>query len=292
MIEIYNLSTGHSWKSKFANLLASGNLLKCIDFKSLNFPDYIFRYRHINDNTLNEIKSQHVYLCQPCKFNDPFDCYIADLTKKISLKNEELLNILNRLKKSVNVDSCNDSLEKVIEFISDKQDYHISDYALKVTCFTEELFDTPINLPMWYHYANRYSGVCIKYSLKLFDNSCIQKRNLFPVLYTDNIFDFIFDLDKIYIYALISFIHKSKYWNYENEWRLLSIYDLTKDDIDKNIEEYIYFPIESIYLGYNILPKEKQKILDLSEGKYDIYEMKLGFGKVEFNCIQKKEKIL
>ncbi len=125
-----------------------------------------------------------------------------------------------------------------------------------IKCFSE----TPINNLMWAHYANDYSGYCLKYDLSLLDEDNICVQRMMPVIYSKerrncmeigsmadclngvNDEDWITDA-----YGL--FYIKANYWRYEKEWRCVLLKN--EVDINKN-EKVIKLPfdcIKTIYLG-------------------------------------------
>ena len=86
------------------------------------------------------------------------------------------------------------------------------------TCFSE----TYTNMPMWYHYSDKYTGMVIAYD---FTDLRIP-QNLFPIVYDDYIK---INVDTLKLYINDNYIKcppfpmlvKSKQWEYEQEWRLL-----------------------------------------------------------------------
>ncbi len=146
-----------------------------------------------------------------------------------------------------------------------------------VSCFSE----SPSNVLMWSHYANKHTGFCVEYDF----NTLIDKNGLdwlLPVVYSkDRIplsldqFDFsdpqnvkaIFNSDLIADIALL-FLVKSDIWEYEKEWRIIRE---QKSLIDGHLE---CLPIISaVYLGANISPKDEQIIKDIAlQKKIKLYK--------------------
>jgi hypothetical protein len=143
----------------------------------------------------------------------------------------EMLN--NRIKPVTN---------KLKEIINDK---------FAITCFSE----SPDNILMWSHYANKHTGFCVEYDFsKLkFTNMIL---SLYPVIYSKNranipisLFD-IQDLKNPKIAnnvdgisdLMIALLTKSDIWNYENEWRIIaSQAELNDQKLHADIATKIYY---------------------------------------------------
>lgn len=162
--------------------------------------------------------------------------------------------------------------------------------AVGITCFSE----TPYNMLMWSHYANKHSGICVEYDFsKLF--STVPNSLLLPVEYSEKrpllpIEKVIVDRDgkieadqskmNLLLPALLKALAiKSDIWNYEREWRHIIF---TKDTPDR----LACLPIISrIILGINISTENREKMLEFAKERHipvsiasmkpDKYEMAL-----------------
>ena len=79
---------------------------------------------------------------------------------------------------------------------------------------------------MWAHYASYHQGFCVEYDLSNIEPLDYRKRFLFPVTYSDDVFDatehYKKDMDdENYnnIYLARAALVKAKDWQYEKEWR-------------------------------------------------------------------------
>lgn len=145
--------------------------------------------------------------------------------------------------------------------------------AVGITCFSE----TPYNMLMWSHYANKHSGICVEYDfLKLF--STVPNSLLLPVEYRDKrpllpIEKVIVDRDgkieadqskiNLLLPALLkSLAIKSDIWSYEREWRHIVF---TKDTPNR----LACLPIISrIILGINISTENREKMLAFAKERH------------------------
>lgn len=142
-----------------------------------------------------------------------------------------------------------------------------------ITCFSE----TPYNMLMWSHYANKHSGICVEYDFsKLFStvpNSLLLpveysgKRPLLPIekVIVDRGGKIEVDQSKMNLLLpalLKSLAIKSDIWSYEREWRHVVF---TKDTPDR----LACLPIISrIILGINISTENREKMLAFAKERH------------------------
>ena len=257
------METGEDWKAEFLELYMSGDagdFDKALSLKRLHIPKRLYRYRTLSDDSIakyrfGEIVRGELYMSHPSELNDPFEvtsnlaafnpsAYMRDkedFTKlfKDKMSDEDYANVFDSdfwydnlltyvAEKSVpqdKVDSTKEALSRVIMGEFEKINSNVSDMTRKMVrlaCFTT----TPNNLPMWNHYTNGHTGVCLEYNTEDIKN-IYQINKLFPVYYVDKMPDM---TDRLLQKMRAEFgfmdylaIHKLKDWRYENEWRL--IYD-------------------------------------------------------------------
>ncbi len=193
---------------------------------------------------------------------------------------------------------------------------HLRKSCYKITCFSDFSSSFPIeceleiNTTMWSHYADNHKGFCVKYPLEL---NHLKHKNLilcglYPVIYTARIpkvsprelikSKFLNDKlqtnKQIQKTVLKSFITKSRFWNYEKEWRL----------IISNQDDYIFsdgtIPFvkpESIYMGCRIENNLKKHLVKYADkNNINIYQaykseekFELIFLKVSMESIKRDE---
>ena len=142
--------------------------------------------------------------------------------------------------------------------------------AVGITCFSE----TPYNMLMWSHYANKHSGICVEYDFsKLF--STVPNSLLLPVEYSDK--RPLLPIEKVVVNKggkieadqskmklllpalLKSLAIKSDIWNYEREWRHIIFIKDTPNRL-------ACLPIISrIILGINISADNREKMLEFAK---------------------------
>lgn len=147
------------------------------------------------------------------------------------------------------------SLKGFMEYYNDHANL-INKSIYRFACFTE----TNLNLPMWTHYADNHSGICLEYDITNLKSKKL-KKNLFPVFYTDKLPDKCIspyrNLAFTFYYNIL--IHKLSDWSYEKEWRLLFDASFWYEDFDAIPEEFWcegkklkFIQPSKIYLGCHI----------------------------------------
>jgi ribosomal protein L30E len=262
MVRVERDEIANDWKREFLDLYMSADVEKfgqALELKRLHIPQKLYRYRALNDENITyrfgEIVRGELYMSHPSELNDPFEAasnlaaskpaaYMTDkedFTKlfKDKMNSEDFERVFSSdswyenmlayvAEKSVpkdKVESTKAILSQIVMEEFEKINYDISDMTRKmvrVACFTT----TPDNLPMWHHYTNGHTGICLEYNTDDIKN-VYQINKLFPVYYIDKMPDMTNRLlqKRHPEFGFIDYltIHKLKDWGYENEWRL--IYD-------------------------------------------------------------------
>lgn len=209
-------------------------------------------------------------------------------------------DLLKRLQKIARLYGYTEEADK-INSVYEQLDQMVKQMHLKlgevigITCFSE----TPKNMLMWSHYANKHTGICVEYDFsRLFSTAA--NTLLFPVTYTNK--RPLFPIDKLDIgidgkvkdgqtlpaEAIPEIIKaltvKSKVWEYEREWRHIAF---TKDAPDRLVKLPI---ISKIILGINISPEDKEKVIELARRKHiPVYTTRLKADKYEMIIMDQQE---
>ena len=140
-----------------------------------------------------------------------------------------------------------------------------------VECFTQ----SPTDILMWSYYADKHTGVCVEYDFSKLFTSCANSF-LFPVNYSEN--RPLLDIQNLYnpvtqqVYndriveafpsVMKSWITKSKEWECEKEWRLITF------PIKSDSERLVKLPIASrIITGINITDENYRLVADIAKEK-------------------------
>jgi len=227
-------------------------------------PKKLYKYRPFNEDTINSIRNDYLWLSKSSVLNDPFESFVNanfNPNKLISfVENYQFFtdSALNNAwhKRVENGENIMEVLKEMTEEIKDEKEKTLAKdklyYCYKDMCrlyleasldFTQKIDNAflmgsltanPLSTTMWSHYADSHKGICIEYNLS--ENPYIDKMVL-PAIYTNTTLscDDIHD-NNFLQYALLL---KSPDWEYEDEWRVIVP---TQDN-------HFYAKPSAIYLG-------------------------------------------
>lgn len=214
-------------------------------------PDKLYRYEKISDQRVRTLEKNEIYMNNSEYFNDPFDCrgVFWDIRKIHEYCSE-------------NIKDFSYTIEELRIFIASMIDYALS--PIKITCFSENKY----NLPLWGNYADNRRGMCVEYDFKKLGIQSKFVEDLYPVFYEEKKVDITFALKSSIRCAITGEYHpvlpilfyknliKHSSWEYENEWRLVSIKE-------NNI---IKAPIKptTIYIGDKCTQENIKKIKEVA----------------------------
>lgn len=191
--------------------------------KEIQIPDKLYRYRkNVSENEKyaeSEIVNREIFLSPTRDFNDIFD------SKPVFIKNQAInpkagmTEYLYSLAQQGKDMGYWDESKQLKSELSDTYRE-----MLKVACFSEN----NKNIPMWYFYANKYKGICIEYDIKDYKEKVLVEKDLqiLPAIYTNDVGKYMANRhdgkkESVYINSML----KSKDWEFEKEWRLVSCQD-------------------------------------------------------------------
>lgn len=268
--------------------------------KEKHLPKSIFKYRSVDENSLKDLMEDSVWLTNPKDFNDPYDsiasldtCAIRDQVVKDNMeniiKNKGIpCEIICKAKTGSNplavlysyfLKGLNPNIQAKIKSVLDEAQSLLDDAtwnhfnqrtldSLKVCSFG----GNNGCLLMWSHYADWHRGFCIEYDLQRFEKDDYQRKLLFPVIYSDNLFDVTqYWGSTNNLYPILMAIHKHTKWSYEEEWRLIFPGGIMENDSSYNIG----LP-KAIYLGARISQKNMDEIIKIAtEKNVSVFRMNL-----------------
>jgi len=227
------------------------------------------------------------------EFNDPFDCIIplTPVFKNSDLlpKYEEMLTVENpKLPKTMIRNKAKEIIKQGMYKDSEAHKaFHLDQIKGKYgVCSLTEDYQ---NLLMWAHYANCHKGICVGIDCDKVVNTIYESQDgtkkvlyLQKVRYYDEWPELKYRLvpeakdlrtkDEILFESTQQLLAKSKHWEYEQEWRILS---LDVNQISVQIEPDA---IHSVYLGARLTETHKNEIVELCRDKYpqaQLFETKI-----------------
>lgn len=288
------------WLYEYGNALfrKEFDIKDIVNIITPNFPDELFKYGFFdNERKWENIIYKGIFkISSPFYFNDPFDCELSLTSKIMNIDGakeyvikylRERLKIkqydINRIKYSMNLKKdidivfshygLNLDIPKYEKGLNEalQQSNEKFKKSLGITCFSED----NKSILMWSHYAHYHSGYCIMF--KFPEKSSI-RESIYPVAYRNERLDFgsqIFGNEKYWIFKAV--LLKSWQWDYEKEWRFLSIKiddDLINNEMIPEIDLSSY--IKGIYLGAKIDNQIEAEICSYGKIKnLPIYKMQL-----------------
>jgi hypothetical protein len=271
--------------------------------KTDNMDKIFYKYRIINDNTLDSIKNKYFYFAQPSQLNDVNDS-ILPISYEMNI--DSFINWISRN----GFNSYKDQLLNNLGLFSDKtfleklhKEHKIINERLRIFCLSEVWDESK----MWGLYADANRGICLGYKSYYNYNAYLLKvekqNNPFIVLDGDKkvmvLLKVNYDKTEIHSFnpfqgnekALIeAFRTKEPKWSYEKEYRVIY---MNTSAIDENKKiKYDKRNLVEIIFGLRT-PKDKMvEIFNIVKNNYDIN--KIAFykiiheGTIEIN----REKIL
>lgn len=267
-----------------------------------------------NKDIITTLTEGKFYLSDPNKFNDPFDCWIPISTELKQnqvlefLKNKNQSSLKKNIKETLKTDYKNDVKNFSKNFI--KQNYILENqlYAQKESLSRFRIYclsKTNKNILMWSHYAQNHEGICIGIKThKIKENNYIKFK---PTKWTynsqqDKATQILYQLQKVKysdnnemlsgINILTTFdnevlkclYHKSKDWQYEEEYRIILLNNYINN-------QYAYLKPEDIgeiYFGIKtpneVITAIRKKLKDNNSSHYNnikFYKMDLKNGYYE-----------
>lgn len=254
-------------------------------FGLIKFVNGIYKDNGEND-FLNSLKNNQLWVASPKTFNDPYDCMMNidikdEVMEKTKIVLQELFGdsianeLLNKTKDVQN--QANNNLRPEFDKIVKNGTEEIQE-GLFVSCFSE--LSNLNSILMWSHYANQHRGFCVEYDYREINRLRIKDNTIIPILYSDkpNICEVKIDTRvEILQYQLGIAFTKSTEWEYEKEWRLIEIND--EDQKGKNGFLIPFVRPKRIYMGCRISDQLREDIIKYCyANNIDLYQMKLVSG--------------
>lgn len=205
----------------------SSSDLLLLGIEQRQFPRHLYKYRTI-ESTKRFLDNSQIMFSSYDKFNDPFefacildmnfsdDEFFSWLKKSTGLIPPPVHQIADNL-----LHSNKEQLHKTIREVIEEEKKNTGVYCLA---------SQPNNLLMWSHYAQDHTGICLEFDL----TKCPAVFYfLKKVIYNDDYpkINYIKKQDDI----INPLFHKSKVWEYEEEWRVIKprssnqLFDIEKE---------------------------------------------------------------
>lgn len=184
-------------------------------------PDLLYKYRRVCDYTKNLLRGE-LFFSSPGSLNDPFEFRILtpgplDRRDAVEIALEYQASAAGHLIRDSPeweewIQNVAESLLRAERFRSDRTHSYFGESPAGVFCLCENADD----VRMWSHYAKEHTGICIGLSSELIQRTL----RLAKVEYCDSMPAV--PLKRVLKggpSAFLSFLCKSRVWEYESEWR-------------------------------------------------------------------------
>lgn len=287
----------NNWISEYIELMLADDPEHAIPLKDQHFPKAFFKYRSLNENTLNSLEENTLWLSEIHKLNDPFECamlldhnaclrltYSSD-SYRAEFKSRFGFEIPTAIIAKIVNSNCPDDVYRefcasngivITQSAAEQKDRIMAGWEeirndtnknIRVSCFSER----NDSILMWSHYASQHQGVCIEYDFTEADEI---RYLIQPAFYSDSVFQLGTMEDLTSVSHLMSSLYKAKDWAYEAEWRLTGI------PKDGKVPEKVKAPLpQAIYLGTRFTQSDlahQTKLLEIARShNIPVYEMTL-----------------
>lgn len=301
-----------TWIEKYWNYMILEDFDNAIPLRNMNFPQSFFKYRKLNDRTLDIIRENYIWLAEITTLNDPFECsiqfdndkclreYYSSSTFKTNFKeltghdlsDKEIKSLIRSDKPFERyIELCKIknipfgmTADQQIEKIQKRWNEIVEETNRKLRICSFSLIKD--SLLLWSHYSDEHKGICLEYDFREVD---IVSTFIQPVIYRDKVFKIGLFEEYSTMRMIGSSLIKSKDWSYEHEWRVTIFRQ--KDYFPQKIA--VPFP-KAIYLGTRFHLNERKlqnELMQLAnDRKIPIYYMEKHSN--EYRLIEKKTQPL
>lgn len=304
------------WKDKYAKLMYPSNMnnrkeKEAIELKLENMPNSLYKYRMVNEYSIENLKRNEVW-CNPAgEFNDPYECalMIGDYAEE-SLKDfmiekiqeigngkipKGLIAPLNKMKlKEVcrafailikgDAQLSEAEYNEIYELTKREYDEKIARVLeqintkakkeMMISCFSE----VKDSILMWSHYANNHKGFCIEYDFNDIGIDSDLINALQPAIYRDEIFNIgkHFKETQEESNGLHRILEGYAAIIKSNEWKYEQEWRIIfRKNESKGFNCELFTP-KSVYLGSRISDAHREEILEIAKGKkISVFQMKM-----------------
>lgn len=295
-----------SWIQQFSNMLFPINRERldiegAFTLKNENIPSSIFKYRAVNTDSIKNLEDDTVWLSDPSRFNDPYDCaHTVDFSRCLNANDSALLKMFME-EKGFGLSISSEQLNALLggpSFIENLVDAFPSDESLErqasikaaIVSIQSERFETLArtsakmisgcfklcsfserfdSMLMWAHYSDYHKGFCIEYDIEGIPHSDYRRRFLYPVIYSSEMFDATAHIMKGVTDESFNNLHlslagliKSKEWEYEKEWRLVFANGVLASE-----QAYSMGKPKRVFLGAKIGLDDQRRLVEICTRK-------------------------
>jgi hypothetical protein len=239
---------------------------------TLNDP-FEFLYRNTGAMTISKArkyiksKKQSDFFYNEIKRNDPNVKNRKDFKRLMNEKLEELAK--NYLQRFETITECNPDFAR-----------NIADTSFRISCFSKEDIEPSDQILMWSHYADKHSGIRIKFSLDetrkhpYFLKVVNYRKERVAIDLTNGA-----ETEAVKNALMEAAATKSDAWRHEKEVRMFVLSDQCKDETDlvgvtRSFKSFDPSIVKGIDFGIRCPQHEITRIVELAKHKYPRVELR------------------
>lgn len=286
----------------------SGATLEVLDIQNLqsrklpHIPSRLYKIRCCGKYAFENLSNKTLFLGIANDFNDPYDTAfcgnygttgikeqaamlgLSDECVKAALKQPEPFRAVYELWAKKEQPNSDVDLKKLINIVMDQHgEFQSKSLALLVDqlknsykiCSLSERLDSTV---MWGHYGCNHTGFAMEYNFNKLPNKHVLRMSLWPVAYTDKLFDISHILlaqnrvDGHFnnLFGIVASLRKAMDWGYEREWRLVIADGVEPKSLSLSA------PLQAVHLGARISLVNEKSIRDICESiNIPVFKMSL-----------------
>ena len=229
-----------------------------------DLPKTIYKYRSWDDKFHKTILTDRVvFMAPPTSFEDKKDCKLlkrydlmteSDIFNKyLAVSKEEHVKWNSKQHQQFAKEWTKKSPLKNTEYVKENQKQYFNEFDSRMGILS--LTANPLNIEMWYRYANNGGGFCVGFNpivlFKLFGGGMqVQYYDDLPIIYYN---------DDYHVEHFKQVFSKEKKWNFEEEYRTTKFYRKSASDEERKIVVAVE-AFKEIIFGWNISKRYKAEI--------------------------------
>jgi len=232
-------------------------------------PSKLYKYRSDDDWSRLNLENDLIRMACPDNFNDPYDCsFKIDAAQALAQYKQTVFAMTLAIATFADEAKMSKTINAGIKALNDFRS------AMKVCCFSEG----NDSLLMWGHYASDHKGFCIEYDLESLAATEFLRQNLYPVLYSKDLYDMTplvkgavsKNRDDFPLLApILSVLRKFEGWSYEHEWRVVRFHTSLVADYNEPVPK-----ANKVFLGSKMEAAAEQHIAGICASKgIEVFKM-------------------
>jgi hypothetical protein len=320
-VDAFAAKIAEMWTGEFLQYLKQSTLgeshfEEAVAFKQQHLPKRIYKYRTDSPYARENLTSSTIWLASPESYNDPYDCFLRFSAPSMTAAFEKSLidPFVTGYNLDITVDKVNEAkqsgtplqtlsqnisgagkggtnAQQMAEFFAKAAPQYVESTVdflqlLRTVAKLCSFSAVSDSILMWSHYGSNHQGFCIEYDLNKFDPGDAFLRNLYPVVYSPELFDLTPWAEKLVtgrrqdfttVFPLLGVLQKFEGWQYEQEWRYVSFNEAPTPDRHRPMPRP-----SRVFLGAKAAPNNTKELSAIcGERNIAVWQMRMSSDKYE-----------